>query len=64
MFSNHAYNLALQLTEEHKSLWRMKNEYQKDAEGCAACQSLWEKLAKDKEAHIQELQELLKGHME
>ena len=62
MHENHVYNLLLQQTEEHKSLWRIVNEYQKDAAGCLTCQAFWKKLAKDKEAHTAELHRLLKEH--
>jgi len=37
MLDNHIYNLLLQATEEHKSLWRIKNEYKKDAGNCEVC---------------------------
>ncbi|MBI4114455.1 MAG: hypothetical protein HY445_01280 [Candidatus Niyogibacteria bacterium] len=63
MFDNHLYNLILQLVQEHKSLWRMKNEYMKDAGDCADCKTFWEKMEKDKEGHIQELAGLIKNHM-
>ncbi|MDA1334455.1 MAG: hypothetical protein O2794_00365 [bacterium] len=63
MFDNHAYNLMLQMTEEHKSLWRIKNEYTKDAGDCSGCKGIWEKLAKDKEDHINELSSLIKEHI-
>jgi hypothetical protein len=31
MLSNSAYDLMAQLTEENQSLWRIKNNYKKDA---------------------------------
>jgi hypothetical protein len=61
--NNHLYNLMLQITEEHKSLWRIKNNYLTDASVCEDCKSFWTKLATDKEGHISELQELIKKHM-
>jgi len=63
MMDNHGYNLMRQLTEEHTSLWRIKNEYLKDAGNCAECKELWEKLGADKEAHVAELTELVKKHL-
>jgi len=63
MLDNHAYNLMNQLTQEHKSLWRIENHYQKDADGCDECTALWERMLKDKEAHVAELSEILKRHM-
>ena len=59
---NHHYNLHAQLTEESKSLWRIKNVYKKDAGECATCQTFWEKMERDKEEHIVEIQGLLKEH--
>lgn len=63
MLSNHAYNLLLQAAEEHKSLWRIKDDYKKDADGCEECKAFWTKIEKDKEAHIAELEALLKKHI-
>lgn len=53
----------VQMVEEHKSLWRIKNEYKKDAGTCAQCGTFWAKLEKDKEDHITELEELIKKHL-
>ncbi len=64
MLDNNTYNLMAQLTEENKSLWRIKNNYVKDASGCSECKDFWQTLIKDKEEHISDLVELLKGHME
>jgi len=63
MLKNHEYNLLLQLAQEHKSLWRIKNEYLKDAGGCEECKKFWEKMEKDKEDHIKELTGLIKKHL-
>jgi hypothetical protein len=52
-----------QIVEEHKSLWRIKNMYKKDASGCSQCQAFWDKLEKDKEDHIRELEEVIKKHI-
>lgn len=62
MLENHLYNLHLQLTQEHKSLWRIKDHYKKDAEGCEKCQAFWDKMEQDKESHAQEISKLLKNH--
>ena len=64
MFDNHVYNLMNQLVQEHKSLWRIKDEYMEDAGDCAECNAFWEELTADKEAHVADLTELIKGHME
>lgn len=63
MMDNHTYNLMLQMVQEHKSLWRIKNQYLKDAASCSACQAFWKKMQKDKEDHIKELEGLLKSHL-
>ena len=63
MLDNNAYNLMTQMVEENKSLWRIRNAYTRDATTCGQCQAFWEKLAKDKEDHIKELQGLLKTHL-
>ncbi len=64
MLDNNTYNLMAQLTEENKSLWRIKNNYMGDAEGCSECIDFWKKLAQDKERHVDELINLIKGHFE
>ena len=63
MFDDHVYNLMAQLTEEHKSLWRIKNMYKKDAGDCDDCGPFWQKLEADKESHISELVDLIKKHL-
>jgi len=63
MLSNHIYNLVAQLAEEHKSLWRIKNEYLTDAEGCSDCTAWWQKMADDKEAHVADLLQMIKAHI-
>ena len=63
MLDNHTYNLLLQLTEENKSLWRIKNKYSEDAGGCNDCKEFWMKMEKDKEDHVKELTELVKKHL-
>jgi predicted nuclease with TOPRIM domain len=60
---NHVYNLMLQLVQEHKSLWRISNEYMKDSEDCEECKTFWQNLQKDKEAHVDKLTELVKSHL-
>lgn len=63
MLNNHIYNLLMQATEEHKSLWRMKEDYIKDAEDCADCVAFWQKLEKDKTSHVAELEVMIKKHL-
>jgi len=64
MLDNNTYNLMAQLTEENKSLWRIKNNYMSDAGGCTECTDFWKKLAQDKERQVDELISLIKGHFE
>jgi len=64
MLKNHEYNLMIQLVQEHKSLWRIQNEYEKDAKECATCQAFWKKMEKDKKDHVKELTALVKSHLE
>ncbi|HJX23131.1 MAG TPA: hypothetical protein VJ574_01800 [Candidatus Bathyarchaeia archaeon] len=63
MLENNLYNLTQQMTIENKSLWRIRNMYKKDAEGCPECLKFWKALEKDKEEHVKELRELLKKHL-
>lgn len=63
MLDNHLYNLMVQLVQENKSLWRIKNQYLKDGGECGECKAFWEKLIKDKEGHVNELKKLIKSHM-
>jgi len=59
IFSNNTYNLMAQLTQENKSLWRIRNHYKKDAGGDKEAKEFWESLEKDKQDHIKRLTELL-----
>ena len=63
MFGNHLYNLFAQITEEHKSLWRIREYYLKDAAGSPVDETFWNKLAEDKENHIKELEAKIKEHL-
>lgn len=63
MLDNHAYNLMNQLVVEHKSLWRIKKMYKRDAERHDDCLAFWDKMEKDKENHIGKLKELIKNHL-
>lgn len=63
MLNNHIYNLLLQATQEHKSLWRIKDAYKKDAHDCADCRAFWDRMEKDKEGHVDELEALIKKHI-
>jgi hypothetical protein len=64
MLNNNVYNLMEQMTKESQSLWRIKEHYKKDAAHDENSLAFWEKLEKDKEEHIKDLQNLLKKKME
>jgi len=57
---NHIYNLMTQMTIEQKSLWRIKKNY---LEECSSEEErvFWKNLVADKENHIKDLKELIKG---
>jgi len=59
MLSNSVYDLIAQLAEESKSIWRIRNNYLKDAAGDDEAQEFWSSLEKDKQDHIRRLTELL-----
>ena len=62
MEQNNTYNLINQMTQESKSLWRIKKNYVKEAK-TKAMKDFWTKLAKDKESHIKELKALIKADL-
>lgn len=62
MYKNHIYNLMSQLVVEHRSLWRLKKYYLKDAKNCKKCKDLWKKLLDEKENNIKIISEILKSH--
>ena len=63
MLHNHIYNILMQLTEENKSLWRIKNEYKNDADACDDCLKLWSELEKTKEEFVAKMSEIAKNHL-
>ncbi len=62
MHANHLYNLMNQLVQEHKSLWRIKKEYMKEATDEDE-KKFWRKMEKDKEDHIKELTVIIKSKL-
>lgn len=54
----------LQLTQENKSLWRIKNHYMGEAEGNDECLIFWRKMVESKENHIAELVALVKKNID
>jgi hypothetical protein len=60
---NNLYNIMTQLTQESKSLWRMQNEYIKDAGRDAELKKFWMYYAKEKESQIKDLKMLVIKYM-
>lgn len=60
MQNNNVYNLMNQMTQESKSLWRIKNIYHTEAES-EELKAFWMKQAEQKEQAITELKELIKS---
>jgi hypothetical protein len=63
LLEDHLYDLMSQTVQESQSLWRIKNEYKKNAKGYSECLAFWEKLEKDKEQHIEDLTNLIRRHL-
>lgn len=53
----------MQLTQESKTLWRIKNEYKRDGKYCPDCLAFWEELEVEEEERIKKIELLLKDHM-
>jgi hypothetical protein len=53
-----------QLTQESRSLWRIKNEYSKDAGKSKELKQFWLEIAKEKEVLIEDLKAVIKAEME
>lgn len=66
MLDDHKFDVLNQLSQESKSLWRIQNEYLPDAReaGATECIEFWERMAEDKQQHIEKLTELLQTVME
>lgn len=62
MLDNNTYNLMAQLVEESQSLWRIRNQYMKDASMCQECADYWTRLAREKEQHVMDLERLVMEH--
>lgn len=64
MKNNNLYNLMTQLVQEQKSLWRIKNDYLKDAGKNKELKEFWTEVANEKELLIEDLQSVIKVEME
>lgn len=51
-----------QMTQESKSLWRIKKNYIKEAKS-KEMKTFWTKMVKDKESHLKEMKTLLKAEL-
>jgi len=63
MKNNNLYNLMTQLTQEARSLWRIEDDYIKDAKKSPASKKFWTMLIKEKQKHIEDLKQLIKAEM-
>lgn len=63
MLENNVYNLMSQMLAESKSLWRIKNEYKRDAEECSSCTAFWLELERQKEENIRKLEAMIRDHL-
>jgi hypothetical protein len=79
LMDNNLYNLMDQLIIESRSLWRIKNEYLRNAKedtssvwnivrpryipDCPACAAFWVELEKQKEENIRKLESLIRDRM-
>jgi hypothetical protein len=53
-----------QLVEESRSAWRIKTSYEQDAANCDESLKFWKKLLEEKQAHIDELERIIRLSME
>lgn len=56
---NSMYNLMTQLIQEQKSLWRIQNEYIKDAGKDKELKDFWLDVAEEKQMLIEDLQTII-----
>ncbi len=59
MHENNLYNLMMQSVQEHKSLWRIINDYREDADNDEELLAFWEQLATQKADQIAVIQGLI-----
>lgn len=62
MIKDHYYDLLSQLVTEHRSLWRIRKYYLKNAKTCKTCARFFKELIKEKSQTIENLNDLLKRH--
>ncbi len=64
LHDNNLYNLMTQLVQEQKSLWRIKDEYMKDAGKDKDLKAFWAEVAAEKELLIEDLQAIIKMELQ
>lgn len=57
--NNNLYNLMTQLVQEQKSLWRVQNEYSKDAGKDKELKQFWAEVAAEKQLLIEDLKAII-----
>ena len=57
--NNNLYNLMTQLIQEQKSLWRIQNEYSKDAGKDKELKQFWTEVAAEKQLLIEDLKAII-----
>lgn len=60
---NNLYNLMLQLTQEQKSIWRVRRYYIGDAGNCEECKKFWQEFLSQKESNVAQMKDLIKKHI-
>ena len=63
MLKNHNHDLVHALSEKSDALWRYKNEYLKNSQGCEHCIKMWKALEADDEKHVMMLVEEIRRHL-
>lgn len=63
MLDNKVYNLMIQLIQEHKSLWRIRNHYINECGDDEDQKKFWTMMEEDKKEHIEDLLNLLKKEL-
>jgi len=63
MLDNNTYNLMEQLEIENKSLWRIQNNYKKDASTDNESKQLWSLIEKNKEEVVRLLTEKVRERL-
>lgn len=64
MPKNHLYDLMQQLVQESESAWHIKHYYLEDTEDHNDCTKLWQRILREKENNIRELEKMVRSHME